>query len=73
VELKDHELIIWLPEKTNADYLSELKQETLRKRFSYLSYLYNCIWYGEFSIGDEEYASAKNAFLFYLKGERHHG
>jgi hypothetical protein len=72
-DLKDHELIVWLPEKTNTDYLYELKEETLRKMFSYLSYLYNCIWYGEFSIGDQEYTSAKKAFLLYLKGERQHG
>ena len=72
-DLKDHELIVWLPEKTNAEYLSELKEETLRKMFSYLSYLYNCIWYGEFSIGDKEYTSAKKAFLHYLKGDRQHG
>ena len=72
-DLKDHELIVWLPEKTNTDYLYELKEETLRKMFSYLSYLYNCIWYGEFSIGDKEYTSAKKAFLLYLKGDRQHG
>ena len=66
-DLKESELIVWLPEKTNADYLSELKQEALRKQFSYLSYLYNYIWYGEFSITDEDYLSAKKAFLIYLR------
>jgi len=72
-DLKEHELIVWLPEKTNADYLFELKEETLKKKFSYLSYLYNYIWYGEFSIGDMEYSSAKQAFLISLKGDRQHG
>ena len=66
-DLKEKELIVWLPEKTNADYLSELKQEALRKQFSYLSYLYNYIWYGEFSITDEDYLAAKKAFLIYLR------
>ena len=72
-DFKDHQLIVWLPEKTNADYLSELKEETLRKKFSYLSYLYNYIWYGEFSIGDQDYISARKAFLNHLKGDRQHG
>ena len=72
-DMKDNELIVWLPEKTNSDYLSELKEEYLRKKFSYLSYLYNYIWYGEFSIGDEDYITAKRAFLNYLKGDRQHG
>ncbi|MDD4968966.1 MAG: hypothetical protein PHT07_06015 [Paludibacter sp.] len=72
-DLKDNELIVWVPEKTNSDYLSELKEESLRKKFSYLSYLYNYIWYGEFAIGDEDYITAKSAFLNYLKGDRQHG
>ena len=72
-DLKENELIVWLPEKTNADYLSELKEETLRKKFTYLSYLYNYIWYGVFLIGDADYITAKKAFLDYLKGDRQHG
>ena len=72
-DLKENELINWLPEKTNSDYLFELKEEKLKKKFSYLSYLYNYIWYGEFSIGDEDYIIARKAFLNYLKGERQHG
>lgn len=72
-ELKENELIVWLPEKTNADYQSELKEESVREIFRYLSYLYNYIWYGEFSIGDEDYMTAKKAFVNYLKGDRRHG
>lgn len=66
-DLKDKKLINWLPEKTNADYISELKNELLRKEFIYLSYLFNYIWYGEFKITDNDYLSAKNAFLSYLR------
>jgi hypothetical protein len=71
-DLKGRELIKWLPEKTNADYLSELKGEALRKQFSYLSYLFSYIWYGEFSITDSDYLVAKKAFLTYLKKEVSH-
>jgi hypothetical protein len=66
-DLKDKKLIYWLPEKTNTDYLSELKNELVRKEFTYLSYLFNYIWYGEFKITDNDYTSAKNAFLSYLR------
>ena len=72
-DLKEKELIVWLPEKTNADYQSELKEESLRMIFSYLSYLYNYIWYGGFSIGDVDYLTARKAFVNYLKGDRRHG
>jgi len=72
-DLKNHELIVWLPEKTNADYLRELKGELLREKFSTLSYLFNYIWYGGFEIGDDDYISAKKAFLKYLKGDHQDG
>lgn len=72
-ELKEKNLINWLPEKTNTDYLYELKDDTLRKQFEHLSYLYSYIWYGEFSISDKEYHVAKEAFLSYLRKERQNG
>lgn len=72
-DLKEKELIVWLPEKTNADYMSELKDESLRKQFTYLSYLYNYIWYGEFTINGEDYINAKRAFLIYLGKEYNNG
>lgn len=71
--LKDKELIKWLPEKTNSDYLSELRDERLREKFIYLSYLFNNIWYGEFSITDADYVNARKAFLNYLKGGSQNG
>ncbi|MFT3753796.1 MAG: hypothetical protein QM800_13285 [Paludibacter sp.] len=72
-ELKEKELIVWLPEKTNSDYMAELKDETLRKQFSYLSYLYNYIWYGEFSIAGDDYLGAKRAFLIFLRKDGQNG
>ncbi len=72
-DLKDKQIIKWLPEKTNTDYLSELNDELLRKQFSYLSYLFNYIWYGEFSIADSDYVEARKAFLTFLKGGKWNG
>lgn len=68
-DLKDRQLIDWQPDKTNADYLYELHEEGLRSKFSYLSYLFNYIWYGEFSINDTDYLSARKAFQSYLRKE----
>jgi hypothetical protein len=56
------EIIVWDLEKTNSDYLYEIKNETTRNEFAYLSYLYNYIWYGEFELDDETFNKAKNAF-----------
>lgn len=72
-DLKEKEIIVWLPEKTNADYMSEIISETLKKQFSYLSYLFNYIWYGQFSITDEDYIMAKKAFLNFLKKDHRNG
>jgi hypothetical protein len=56
------DIIVWDLEKTNSDYLYEIKSETTRDEFAYLSYLYNYIWYGEFELDDETFNKAKNAF-----------
>lgn len=56
------EMIVWDLEKTNSDYLYEIKSPTLKEEFSYLSYLYNYIWYGEFELDQETFDKAKTAF-----------
>ncbi|WP_395075841.1 DUF4129 domain-containing protein [Flavobacterium sp.] len=56
------EIIIWDIEKTNSDYLYEIKNQTQKDEFAYLSYLYNYIWYGEFDIDDAAFTKAKNSF-----------
>lgn len=59
--------ITWAVEKTNADYFYELKDNSDRELFSYLSYLYNTIWYGEYEITEVEFVKAKKSFDSKLK------
>jgi hypothetical protein len=54
--------IKWDIEKTNSDYLYEIKNETEKENFAYLFYLYNYIWYGEFDLDQTTFEKAKNAF-----------
>ncbi|QLE01589.1 DUF4129 domain-containing protein [Galbibacter sp. BG1] len=54
-------------EKTNSDYINEIKESSLKKDFSYASYLYNYIWYGEFNIALTEYDRAAVKFEHYIK------
>lgn len=61
-KMSSKELIIWDIEKTNSDYLYELKNQETKDEFAYLSYLYNYIWYGEFELDEETFAKAKTAF-----------
>ena len=59
--------IEWDIEKTNSDYLYELQKPAHREEFTYLSYLYNHIWYGEFEIDDTTFIKAENRFKKSLK------
>lgn len=59
--------IEWDIEKTNSDYLYELKKPAHREEFMYLSYLYNHIWYGEFEIDETTFIKAENRFKKSLK------
>ena len=59
--------IEWDIEKTNSDYLYELKNQTQREDFTYLSYLYNYIWYGEFEIDEITFTKAENRFKKSIK------
>lgn len=61
-KMSEKELIEWDVEKTNSDYIYEIKSPQLKANFEYLSYLYNYIWYGEFEITATEFEKAKKAF-----------
>lgn len=60
--LSENNIIEWHAEKTNTDYVYEIKSTDLKTDFQYLSYLYNYIWYGEFEMSDETFQHAKKAF-----------
>jgi len=65
--MAEHRYIEWDIEKTNSDYLYELQQPAHKEEFTYLSYLYNYIWYGEFEIDDTRFNSTENRFKKALK------
>lgn len=59
--------IEWDIEKTNSDYLYELQNPVYKEDFTYLSYLYNYIWYGEFEIDETTFNKAENRFKKSIK------
>ena len=61
-KMSNNQIIEWDVEKTNSDYLYEIKNEVQKEDFAYLSYLYNNIWYGEFELDENTFAKARNAF-----------
>ncbi len=54
-------------DKTNSEYLFELKNINSRKQFSYLLYLYDYVWYGEFPIDELKFNAIENNYKSYIK------
>lgn len=61
--LSDRTIIEWDIEKTNTDYLYEIKNTDLKKEFEFLSYIYDYCWYGEFELTHEDFTKAENHFI----------
>lgn len=62
-ELKDNQFIAYEQEKTNEDYLKEIKSSQLSSPFEKLTHLYDFVWYGNFSINSQQYKTAEEDFL----------
>ena len=65
--LSEAEIIEYDVEKTNSDYYLEIENKDTKEEFSYTSYLYYYIWYGEFDIDNAQYEKAKKAFTQFIK------
>lgn len=57
-------------DKTNAEYLNEIKNIDLNIAFSRILYVYNYTWYGEFAVNQQQYNIAKNNFQSLIKNIR---
>jgi hypothetical protein len=61
-KLSENKLIAWDIEKTNSDYLLEIKDLSMRSNFANLSYTYNYIWYGEGEMNEDNFQKSITAF-----------
>ena len=60
--LSNNKLIDYHKDKTNSEYLFEIENSTTRTDFSYLSYVYSYVWYGDFPIDETNYKLAANKY-----------
>jgi hypothetical protein len=65
--LSSKKLIAYHRDKTNSEYLFEIESTELRSNFSYLSYIYTYVWYGEFSINEQHFKAAQSKYQSFLK------
>lgn len=61
-QLNALEKIHFTPEKTNADYIRELKEDYRAEEFARLSNIFTYVWYGKQEINGEDYADIKELF-----------
>lgn len=64
LSIKNH--IKFEDDKTNAEYLDEVSGKRFSKKFAYVQYLYNYIWYGKFPVNLAQYNKAKSNFTTLL-------
>ena len=69
--LANKQVIEWHYEKTNSDYLNEIKDSQLKTLFKRVSYIYDYVWYGEFPIDEESYNKNKADFNQLIKTNQH--
>jgi len=61
-QLKNKELIQWHPDKTNREYVQELKNPMLKPQFKRLTLLYDYIWYGNYNLAKEDFQKINHDF-----------
>ncbi|AUC80928.1 hypothetical protein [Lacinutrix sp. Bg11-31] len=54
-QLSKKEIIKWNFDKTNSEYLTEIKNKNTKDLFKRASYIYDYVWYGEFSINEDNF------------------
>lgn len=65
--ISDKGMIHFAGDKTNREYLNEMRHHTFFSEFSWLTRNYEYLWYGKFTIGSEEYAKLKERFNLFNK------
>ncbi|MDY0779641.1 hypothetical protein [Tenacibaculum sp. IB213877] len=66
-KLSEKELIKYDNDKTNSEYLFEIKDTHTRSYFSYLSYIYTYVWYGNFSLNDTDFSKVEEKYKLFFK------
>lgn len=60
--LSDKKIIQWEKDKTNRDYVRELRQSKFVNDFKDLTFIFEYVCYGNFTISDKEFKEAKEDF-----------
>lgn len=61
-KLSNSNVINWEQQKTNEDYIKEIKQEAIKNKFISSTYLYDFVWYGNFEVDETAFLKAQHKF-----------
>lgn len=65
--LSDRNLIVWRPDKTNADYTRELEQTSLQQSFSSITRTFEYAWYGNHTVPESDFDDLQLEFNHFQK------
>lgn len=65
-ELIQLEYIQWKREKTNHDYLLELKNTAAKNQFTQAARIFDIVWYGEYVLDKNRFGKTQQFFLSFL-------
>ncbi len=62
-KLVDGGVLVWSPERTDQEYLKQLKDPEVRSRFAQAAGIFQWVWYGHAEVDATEYVRLKRPFL----------
>ncbi|MGJ8743258.1 hypothetical protein [Polaribacter sp.] len=68
-QLSTNKFIDYHKEKTNTEYLLEIENLNIKKQFSYLSYAYSYVWYGQFSIDKNIFDNLEKEYKSFINSQ----
>lgn len=69
--LANKKTIEWHFDKTNSDYINEIKDIKIKSLFKRVSYIYDYVWYGEFPIDETSFNKNIDDFNQLIKTAQH--
>lgn len=61
-QMTEQNIIVWQQQKTNEDYIKEIKTKALQDDFISSTRLYDFVWYGNFDISEDQFSRAEKLF-----------
>lgn len=61
--LVDRDVLTWSPDRTDRDYMVQIKDPALRSRFAQAALIFQWVWYGHAEVDRDRYESIRRPFL----------